>query len=43
MGETRAHLLIVDDNRVNRLLLSRSVELLGYSATLAENEQFRVT
>jgi class 3 adenylate cyclase len=37
MGETSARLLIVDDNRVNRLLLSRSVELLGYTATLAEN------
>jgi class 3 adenylate cyclase len=30
-------LLIVDDNRVNRLLLSRSVELLGYRASVAEN------
>lgn len=37
MGKSDAHLLIVDDNRVNRLLLSRSVELLGYTATLAEN------
>lgn len=37
MADPTAHLLIVDDNRVNRLLLSRSVELLGYSATLAEN------
>ncbi|MFK7875746.1 MAG: adenylate/guanylate cyclase domain-containing protein [Paracoccaceae bacterium] len=37
MTETSAHLLIVDDNRVNRLLLSRSVELLGYTATVAEN------
>ncbi|MGC1497949.1 MAG: response regulator [Sulfitobacter sp.] len=37
MDNTGAHLLIIDDNRVNRLLLSRSVELLGYTATLAEN------
>ncbi len=37
MADPGAHLLIVDDNRVNRLLLSRSVELLGYTATVAEN------
>jgi class 3 adenylate cyclase len=37
MADPGAHLLIVDDNWVNRLLLSRSVELLGYSATVAEN------
>ena len=37
MADTLARLLIVDDNRVNRLLLSRSVELLGYHATDAEN------
>ncbi len=37
MNGAGAHLLIVDDNRVNRLLLSRSVELLGYTATVAEN------
>ncbi len=37
MSETIGHLLIVDDNRVNRLLMSRSVELLGYSATVVEN------
>ncbi len=37
MADTPARLLIVDDNRVNRLLLSRSVELLGYHATVAEN------
>jgi CheY-like chemotaxis protein len=29
MAEHSARLLIVDDNKVNRLLLSRSVELLG--------------
>jgi class 3 adenylate cyclase len=32
-----ARLLIVDDNKVNRLLLSRSVEMLGYDASVAEN------
>ncbi|MEP2532467.1 adenylate/guanylate cyclase domain-containing protein [Shimia sp.] len=37
MIEQKARLLIVDDNKVNRLLLSRSVELLGYSAAVAEN------
>lgn len=37
MNETVGHLLIVDDNRVNRLLMSRSVELLGYTATVVEN------
>ena len=37
MANNDAHLLIVDDNRVNRLLLARSVEQLGYSATVAEN------
>ncbi len=37
MGEPAARLLIVDDNKVNRLLMSRGVELLGYHATLAEN------
>jgi class 3 adenylate cyclase len=37
MDKPGAHLLIVDDNKVNRLLLSRSVELLGYSASTAEN------
>lgn len=37
MGDEGGNLLIVDDNKVNRLLLSRSVELLGHHATLAEN------
>jgi adenylate cyclase len=32
-----ARILIVDDNKVNRLLLSRSVELLGHRIALAEN------
>lgn len=34
---TRARLLVVDDNRVNRLLLKRNVELLGHEVVLAEN------
>lgn len=37
MADLSARLLIVDDNRVNRLLLSRCVELLGYQARVAEN------
>src|SRR5215471_17914904 len=37
MAEYSARLLIVDDNKVNRLLLSRSVELLGHRIALAEN------
>ena len=30
-------LLVVDDNRVNRLLLGRALEQLGYTVTFAEN------
>ena len=30
-------LLVVDDNRVNRLLLGRSLEQLGHTVTFAEN------
>ena len=37
MADPPGHLLIVDDNKVNRLLLSRSVELLGHRASVAEN------
>ncbi len=37
MSDAPGHLLIVDDNKVNRLLLSRSVELLGHQASVAEN------
>jgi class 3 adenylate cyclase len=37
MADAAAHLLIVDDNKVNRLLLSRSVEMQGHRAALAEN------
>jgi class 3 adenylate cyclase len=32
-----ARLLVVDDNKVNRLLLTRSLELQGHSAASAEN------
>ena len=37
MAEAGGRILIVDDNKVNRLLLSRSVEMLGHAVTLAEN------
>jgi adenylate cyclase len=37
MSEGSSRLLIVDDNKVNRLLLSHSVELLGHRVALAEN------
>lgn len=37
MADPATRILIVDDNRVNRLLLSRSVELLGHRAAVAEN------
>lgn len=37
MSDTKGHLLIVDDNKVNRLLMSRNVELLGHRASVAEN------
>jgi CheY-like chemotaxis protein len=30
-------LLVVDDNRVNRLLLGRALEQLGHAVTFAEN------
>ena len=39
MAEHSGHLLIVDDNKVNRQLMARSVELLGHRAALAENGQ----
>jgi len=32
-----ARLLVIDDNRVNRLLLARNLELMGHRATMAEN------
>lgn len=37
MTDAKGHLLIVDDNKVNRLLMSRSVELLGHRVSVAEN------
>jgi adenylate cyclase len=40
MRESRhgpARLLVADDNKVNRLLLARSLELQGHSAAMAEN------
>jgi adenylate cyclase len=37
MAERGARLLVVDDNKVNRLLLARSLELQGHSVALAEN------
>ena len=37
MPDAPGNLLIVDDNKVNRLLLSRNVELLGHKASVAEN------
>jgi len=37
MTDLNGHLLIVDDNKVNRLLMSRSVEMLGHQASVAEN------
>jgi adenylate cyclase len=37
MAEHSSRVLIVDDNKVNRLLLSRSVELLGHRVASAEN------
>ncbi|MFZ2650505.1 MAG: adenylate/guanylate cyclase domain-containing protein [Burkholderiaceae bacterium] len=37
MAEQGARLLIADDNKVNRLLLARNVELLGHRSASAEN------
>lgn len=37
MAETGARLLVVDDNKVNRLLLIRTLELQGHHAAGAEN------
>ena len=36
-GYGGARLLVVDDNKVNRLLLTRSLELQGHSVASAEN------
>ena len=37
MAESGARLLVVDDNKVNRLLLGRSLELQGHRVASAEN------
>lgn len=37
MRETVGRLLVVDDNKVNRLLMARSIELLGHQVSVAEN------
>ncbi len=37
MAERGARVLVVDDNKVNRLLLARSVELQGHTVATAEN------
>jgi class 3 adenylate cyclase len=36
-GSGGARILIVDDNKVNRLLLARNLELMGHHVTAAEN------
>jgi class 3 adenylate cyclase len=36
-GNGSARLLVVDDNKVNRLLLTRNLELMGHKAASAEN------
>jgi len=37
VAETGARLLVADDNKVNRLLLGRSLEQLGHKVAMAEN------
>jgi signal transduction histidine kinase len=37
MSEQNGHILVVDDNRLNRLTLSRSLEQQGHTVALAEN------
>ncbi len=37
MAESGARLLVADDNKVNRLLLSRSLEMLGHRTAMAAN------
>jgi adenylate cyclase len=37
VAESTGRLLVVDDNKVNRLLLERTLTLLGHSVALAEN------
>ena len=41
MAEAAARLLIVDDNKVNRLLMARSVQMQGHTAALAEKFKLR--
>jgi signal transduction histidine kinase len=38
-SEQHGHILVVDDNRVNRLTLARSLEQQGHTVALAENGQ----
>lgn len=37
MAEIQGHILVVDDNQVNRLKLSRSLELQGHTVVVAED------
>ncbi len=37
MAESGSRLLVVDDNKVNRLLLTRSLEMQGHRVAMAEN------
>jgi signal transduction histidine kinase len=39
MTDVQGHILVVDDNRMNRIKLSRSLELQGHAVTLAEDGQ----
>ena len=39
MVDVQGHILVVDDNRMNRLTLSRSLEGQGYTVALAEDGQ----
>jgi adenylate cyclase len=39
MVDEQGHILVVDDNRVNRLKLSMSLEQQGYAVSLAESGQ----
>ncbi len=42
MAESGARLLVADDNKVNRLLLARSLELLGHRVAAAENGRIAI-
>jgi two-component system cell cycle response regulator len=37
MGENNGHILVVDDNRLNRLMIARGLEQQGHSVELAEH------